>query len=85
MTKPITMSTEVYVRLTLRMYKINPSYARIQRGRAGYARIQRGRAGGSDPLGNHKALGLLSNTGPDALENNKTSEPVFNVWPISAR
>ena len=44
-----------------------------------------GRAGGSDPLGNHKAIGLLSNTGPDPLENNKASEPVFNVLPLSTR
>ena len=75
MTKLITMSIEVSVKLTLRMYKINPSYARIQRGRAG----------GSDPLGNHKSIEFLSNTGPDPLEINQASEPVFNDWPISAR
>ena len=35
MTKLITMSTEVSVRLTLRMYKINPSYADPGGGGAG--------------------------------------------------
>ena len=45
----------------------------------------RGRAGGPDPLGNHKVIGFLSNTGPDPLENNQASEPVFNVLPISDR
>ena len=32
-------------------------------------RGSRGGALGSRPLGNHKAIGFLSNTGPDSLEN----------------
>ena len=28
---------------------------------------------GSRPLGNHKAIGFLSNTGPDSLENHKAT------------
>ena len=31
------------------------------------------------PLNNHKAIGFFSNTGPDPLENNKATKPVFNV------
>ena len=50
-----------------------------------HARIQRGR-GGPDPppsLKNHKALGFLSNTGPDHLENHKATNSAFNVGPSS--
>ena len=40
-----------------------------------------GRAGS----GNHKAIGFLSNTGPDPLENPKATKPTYNVEPLSAR
>ena len=31
------------------------------------------------PLKNHRAIGFLSNTGPDLLKNHKTTKPAFNV------
>ena len=34
---------------------------------------------------NHKAIGFLSNTGPDLLENHKATKPAFNVGPSLAR
>ena len=39
--------------------------------------------GGPDPhpLENNKALGILSNTGPDPLENHIVAKPAFNVGP----
>ena len=43
-------------------------------------------AGGADlPLENRKAIGFLSNTGPDPLENHTATKPAFNVGPLSAR
>ena len=40
--------------------------------------------GDSDPhLKNHTAIGFLSNTGPDFLKNHKSSNPAFNVGPLS--
>ena len=36
------------------------------------------------PLNNYKALGFLSNTGPDPLENYKATKPAVNVQPLSA-
>ena len=43
--------------------------------------------GGPDPIPmkNHKVIGFLSNTGPDSLKNDKTTQPAFNVKPSSAR
>ena len=32
----------------------------------------------------HKAIGFLSNTGPDPMENHKATKPAFNVGPLSA-
>ena len=42
--------------------------------------IMRG-TGGSDPppLENYKAIGFLTNIGPDPLGNHKTTKPAFNV------
>ena len=37
------------------------------------------------PLKYHKAIGFLSNTGPDPLENHKATMPAFYVGPTSAR
>ena len=34
-----------------------------------------------DPLENHKAIGFLSNTGPDPLKKYKATEPAFNIGP----
>ena len=34
---------------------------------------------------NHKAIGFLSNTGSDPLENPEAFKPAFNVEPSSAR
>ena len=35
---------------------------------------------GLDPLmENHKAVGFLKKTGPDPIENHKTTHPAFNV------
>ena len=34
---------------------------------------------------NHKAIGFLSITVPNPLENHKASKPAFNVGPLSAR
>ena len=34
---------------------------------------------------NHKAIGFLSNTGPEFLENHKATKPAFNVGPSLAR
>ena len=34
------------------------------------------------PLENHKAIGFLSNTGLELLENHKANKPTFNVGPI---
>ena len=44
-----------------------------------HARRLEGRAG------KNKAIGFLSNTGPDLLENHKATKPAFNVGPSSAR
>ena len=55
-----------------------------------HARIQRagGGGGGRGPVDsnmeNHKAIGFLSNTGPDPRENHKTTKPAINVGPSSA-
>ena len=38
-----------------------------------YADPERGGGLGTRPLGNHKAIGFLSNTGPDSLENHKAT------------
>ena len=42
-----------------------------------------GGTGGTDPhpphLENHKAIGFLSNIGPDPLENHKATKPAFNI------
>ena len=32
---------------------------------------------------NHKAIGFLSNTGPDPLKNHKATKPAFSVGPSS--
>ena len=37
------------------------------------------------PLKNHQNIVFLSNTGPDPLENQKATKPVFNVGPSKAR
>ena len=50
--------------------------------------IAESRGGGTgcpDPLENHKAIGILSNTGSDAMQNHKATMPAFNVGPSSAR
>ena len=51
-----------------------------------HVQIQRGVGdrGSGPPLKYHKNIGFLSNTGPDPLENHKTTKPAFNVWPSSA-
>ena len=36
-------------------------------------------------LVNHKAIGLLSDTDPDPLENHKPTKTAFNIGPLSAR
>ena len=41
--------------------------------------------GAGVPLENHKAIGFLSRTGPDPLDNRKATKPAFNVGPLSAR
>ena len=41
-------------------------------------------SGPPPPLQNHKAIGLLSNKGPDPVKNHKTTEPAFNVGPSLA-
>ena len=38
-----------------------------------------GGQGSRPPMDNHKAIGFLSSTGPDPLENCKTSKPEFAV------
>ena len=48
-----------------------------------HARIQRGDQRFSTTLENRKAIGFLSNTGPDPLENHKATKPAFNVGPSS--
>ena len=41
-----------------------------------------GGPGGADlPLENHKAIGFLSNTGPNPLKNHKATKPAFIVGP----
>ena len=45
-----------------------------------HARIQRGEAGVPDPLKTFKAIGFLSNTGLDPLENHNA----IKLWPSSA-
>ena len=55
-----------------------------------HARFQKGEGGGggqgSGPtLKNHKNIGLLSNTGPDPLKNQKATNQKFNVEPSPAR
>ena len=37
------------------------------------------------PLENYKNIGLLSNSGPDPLNNHKANKPTFNLAHISAR
>ena len=44
-------------------------------------RGSRGGGGSGLPLNNHKAIGFLSKTGPDILENHKATKLVFNVGP----
>ena len=51
--------------------------------RATYADPEGG-GGGGTPLKNHKNIGFLSNSGPDALKNYEATEPAFNVGPSSA-
>ena len=41
----------------------------------------RGGFGVGTPLENHKALGFLSSTDWDPLENNEATKPAFNVGP----
>ena len=53
-----------------------------------HARIQReggggGRGPGDSNMENHKAIGFLSNTGPDPRENHETTKPAINVRPSS--
>ena len=50
-----------------------------------YARIQRGGGVVQTPLEDQKALGFLSNTSPDPLENHKATKPAFNAGTSSAR
>ena len=40
-----------------------------------------GGRGSMAPLKNHTAIGVLSNIGPDPLENYKATKPAFNVGP----
>ena len=40
-----------------------------------------GGQGDRTPLEIHKAMGFFSNTGPEPLENHKTTKPAFNVRP----
>ena len=52
--------------------------------------IMRGSRGGRGsgpppPPKNHKAIGLLGNTGPNLLQNHKATKPAFNVVLSSAR
>ena len=44
----------------------------------------RGWGGILEPLKNHKAIGFISNAGPDFLEKHKATKPAFNVWSSSA-
>ena len=44
-----------------------------------------GMESGPHPLENNKAIGCLSNTGQDPLENHNPTKPSFNVRPISVR
>ena len=37
--------------------------------------------GPPSPQENHKAIGFLSNTGPDPLGNHNATKPAFNVGP----
>ena len=39
---------------------------------------------GLDPMENLKAIGFLSNTSPDPLENHKATKPALTVWALSA-
>ena len=49
-----------------------------------HARAQReGNRGSAPPLKNHKAIGFLSNTGPDSHKNHKATKPAFNAGPSS--
>ena len=50
-----------------------------------HAWTQKGVGRGPDPLENNKAIGFLSNTGPDPLEIHKDTKPVLYVEPPSAR
>ena len=38
-------------------------------------------SGPPPPLENHKAIGLVINTGLDPMENHKATKPAFNVGP----
>ena len=60
-------------------YKIKLQSIEYMRGSKG-----RDRESGPLPLKNPKAIGFLSNTGLDPLENHKATKPVFNVRPSSA-
>ena len=42
-------------------------------------------AGGPDPLKNHKNKGVLSNTGPDRMNNHKVTKSAFTVGSSLAR
>ena len=50
-----------------------------------YADPQEVRESGSPSLENHKAVGFLSNTGPDPQENHIATKPAFNVVTFSTR
>ena len=44
-----------------------------------------GTGGANYPLRNHKAMGILSNTGPDLQKNHKAAKPAFDGGTSSAR
>ena len=44
----------------------------------------RGSRGGGGGLKNHKAMGFLSNPGPDLLKYQNNTKPAFNVGPMMA-
>ena len=53
----------------------------------GSTNSMRGSRGGREqgPLEKHKAIGFLSNAGPDPLQSQKADKAAFNVEPLSAR
>ena len=63
---------------------IKKSFLTLNESIRSYADSEGWDRGSGPPQKNHKAIGFLSNTGPDPLKIHKAPKPAFNVWSSSA-